>query len=310
MIALLEKLLPVLLIMMIGWALRRKKVISSGAMNELKNIIVNVALPCILFLSFAKTTLEARYILVVVVVFGMCGALYSFGYLFRRRLPNTFGSIFTPWFMAGFEFGMIGIGLFGALWGTEKLPLLMLIGLGHEFFAWFICIPYIQFKNSGKFNLIETAGKFIRTPVILGIFGGLIVNATGLYPVIGSFFWGRSILSAMTSVSNIAVPLILMIVGYSLVFEKSNSKKMASYIIVRIALVLSIGTIALLLIKLLVGPIDPLFTTAFYAFIILPPSYLVPVLVKNNENDRHFFSQAVVYYTLISFAGYIVLMLI
>lgn len=85
---------------------------------------------------------------------------------------------------------------------------------------------------------------------------------------------------------------------------------MASYIIVRIALVLSIGTIALLLIKLLVGPIDPLFTTAFYAFIILPPSYLVPVLVKNNENDRHFFSQAVVYYTLISFAGYIVLMLI
>lgn len=310
MIALLEKLLPVLLVMTIGWLLRKKHIISSGAINELKNIIVNVALPCILFLSFAQTTLEARYILVVVIVFGMCGALYAVGYLLSRRLPSTFGSIFTPWFMAGFEFGMIGIGLFGALWGTENLPLLMLIGLGHEFFAWFVCIPYIQFKNSGKFNLLEIVGKFLRTPVILGIFGGLIVNAVGLFPILESFFWGRSVISAMTSVSNIAVPLILMIVGYSLVFEKSNSKQMAAYLIARIALVLTIGTVALVLIKLLVGDFDPLLTIAFYAFVILPPSYLVPIMVKNNENDRHFFSQAVVYYTLISFAGYIVLMLL
>lgn len=310
MIALLEKLLPVLFIILIGWVLRKKNVISGTAVNEIKNIIVNVALPCILFLSFGKTTLEARYALVVVLIFLMLGVFYCTGFLLKTRRPNTFGSIFTPWFMTGFEFGMIGIGLFGALWGSDKLPLFMLIGLGHEFFAWFICIPYVQFKNSGIFDLKQTLKNFLKTPVILGILGGLFANITGLYAQIETVFWGRALFNAMTLLSNITVPLILIIVGYSLVIEKSHSIKMLYYLAIRIVLILSVGTVTLILINRLVGFIDPLFNIAFYGYILLPPSYLVPVLVKDDESERHFFSQAVVYYTLISFAGYIVLMLI
>lgn len=310
MTALLEKLLPVLIILTIGWVLRKRKILSSSAMNELKNIVINVALPCLLFLSFAETALEAKYIIIVVLVFGMCLALYSIGFLLRRQLPGIFGSIFTPWFMGGFEFGMIGIGLFAALFGSENLPLIMLIGLGHEFFAWFVAIPYVQFKNSGRFNLIETLGRFIRTPVMLGIFGGLLVNITGLHDVLLTYFWGRSAFSAMTTISNVGVPLILMIVGYSLVIEKDNARKIALHIIARLIPVLAIGTIVALLIRQLVGEVDPLFNIAFYAFLILPPSYLMPVIVKDDESERHFLSQTVVYYTLVSFAGYIVLMLI
>ena len=310
MSALLEKLLPVLLMILIGWVLRKRNVISKEAMSELKNIIVNVALPCILFLSFAKTTLEARHAVVVFVVFGMCGVLYGIGYLLRRKVPAVFGSIFTPWFMAGFEFGMIGIGLYAALWGAENLSIFMLIGLGHEFFAWFVCIPYIQFKNSGVFSLKATVGKFFRTPVIIGIFSGLIVNIAGLYESIGSVFFGRAALNAMSSISNIAVPLILMVIGYSLIVEKENNQKMLFHILARMVLVLCVGTAALKLIGLLVGTIDPLFNVAFYAFLILSPSYLIPVLVKDNDEERHFFSQAVVYYTILSFAGYVVLMLL
>jgi predicted permease len=310
MIALLEKLLPVLLTIMIGWALRKRKVISVQAMNELKNIIVNVALPCILFLSFGKTILEAKYIIIVVLVFAMCAAFYSAGFFLKRKVPGVFGSIFTPWFMGGFEFGMIGIGLFAALWGSENLPMIMLIGLGHEFFAWFVCVPYIQYKNSGAFNLVDTMKNFMKTPVILAIFGGLFVNITGLYQLIQTFFWGRALFSAMTSISNITVPLILMVIGYSLVIEGSSAIKMALYIMAKIAVVLSVGTVTLVLIQLLAGPMDPFFRIAFYAFLILPPSYLLPVLVKDNEEERHFFSQTVVYYTIVSFAGYIVLMLL
>lgn len=68
MIALFEKLLPVLIIVFIGLLMRKKKLVSASAINELKQIIVNVALPCILFLSFGRTTLDAKYIVVVVMV--------------------------------------------------------------------------------------------------------------------------------------------------------------------------------------------------------------------------------------------------
>lgn len=310
MTALLEKLLPVLFIITIGWILRKRKIISGDAMNELKNIIVNVALPCILFLSFSKTALEARYIIIVVSVFGMCLALYSVGFLLRHKFPAIFGSIFTPWFLSGFEFGMVGIGLFAALFGSENLPLIMLIGLGHEFFAWFVAIPYVQFKDSGRIHLMETLGKFIRTPIILGIFGGLLANISGLYHLLETLFWGRAVFSAMTTLSNAGVPLVLMVVGYSLVIEKDNIKKIALYIIARLISVLVIGTVILILVRLLIGSMDPLFNVAYFAFLILPPSYLVPIYVKNDEAERHFFSQTVVYYTIVSFAGYLVLMLI
>ena len=186
----------------------------------------------------------------------------------------------------------------------------MLIGLGHEFYAWFVCIPYIQRKNSGTLRLRETLVNFAKTPVIIGIFGGLLSNISGLYSLVGHYFWGQAVFSAMSTISNITVPLILIVVGYSLVFERGNTRKIVLWSVVKLSLVLSVGTAALMLIRTLVGPIDPLFTTAFYAFVILPPSYLIPVLVKNNEEERHFFSQTVVYYTLITFAGYIVLMLI
>lgn len=310
MIILIEKLIPVLLIILIGWVLRRKKMLSLEAMNGLKTIVFNVALPCILFLSFAQTTIESSYIVVVILVFAMCSVLYGIGTLLKNRVPNVFGSIFTPWFMSGFEFGMIGIALFTALWGLENLPTLMLIGLGHEFFSWFICIPYINYKNSGTFSISSTIKNFFRTPAIIGIFGGLILNVTGLYGVIESFFWGGALFDAMISVSNMAVPLILIVIGYSLVLEKTNFKKMMIHIITKLTMVLSVGTIALMLIKALVGPIDPLFDIAFYSLLVLPPSYLVPVLVKDNEEERHFFSQTAVYYTIVSFGAFVVLMLI
>ena len=310
MTALLEKLIPVLLIIAIGGILRKRRIVSGNTVSELKTIIVNIALPCILFLSFSKTALEAKYAILVILVFTMCILLYSIGFLLRRRLPGVFGSFFTPWFMGGFEFGMVGIGLFGALWGTENLPLITLIGLGHEFFTWFIAVPHAQFKNGGSLNMAETFGKFIRTPAILGIFGGLLVNITGLYATLETFFWGRGVFSAMTGISNICVPLILMVVGYSLVLERGNAKKIALNIIAKLALVLSIGTVVSTLVRVLIGTIDPLFPVAFYAFLILPPSYLIPVLVKDDEAERHFFSQTVVYYTIVSFAGYIVLMLV
>jgi predicted permease len=310
MTALLEKLLPVLLIIAIGWLLRKKDIISGSTINDLKQLILNLALPFTLFLSFSKTALEAKYILIVVFMFLLCMIMYGLGFLLKRRLPDVFGSLYTPWFMSGFEFGMIGIGLFAALFGTENLPLITLIGLGHEFFAWFVAIPYIQFSSGGRFRPAETLGKFIRTPVILGIFGGLIANESGAYSFLQTVFWGRAVLGTMLTVSNIIVPLILIVVGYSLIIERDNTSRAVKYIAARLLPLLAVSTLVLFLIHALAGPVDPLFNVAYFAFLILPPSYLMPVFIKDNEGERHFFSQAVVYYTLISFVGYIILLLV
>lgn len=310
MTALLEKLLPVLIMIAVGWILRKNKIISGNTINELKQLIVNVALPCILFLSFSKTALEARYILIVVLMFALCMSMYGFGFLLKRVMPRTFGSFFTPWFMSCFEFGMIGIGLFGALFGSDNLPLITLIGLGHEFFNWFVAIPYVQLRDTGKYSLTATLGKFLCSPVILSILAGLAANLSGFYDFLQTPFWGRALLGTMTTVSGICVPLILMVVGYSLIIEKGNAPRVAAYIILRLAPILAVGTLVLFLIHKLVGPVDPLFNIAFYAYLILPPSYLIPVFVKDDEAERHFFSQAVVYYTIVSFLGYIVLLLL
>lgn len=310
MSSLLEKLLPVIIILAIGWFIRKKDIISGGTINEIKQLIVNIALPCILFLSFATTALEIRYIMIVVLMFALCMCMYGFGFLLKRMIPRTFGSFYTPWFMSCFEFGMIGIGLFAALFGQENLPLITLIGLGHEFFNWFIAIPYVQLKDTGKYSLTDTLRKFLRSPVILGILAGLAANLTGFYSFLQTVFWGRAVLGSMTTISSICVPLILMVVGYSLTIEKDSVAKIVSHIAVRLIPILAVGTLVLFLIRTLVGPVDPLFNVAFFAYLILPPSYLIPVMVKDDESERHFYSQAVVYYTFLSFIGYIFLLLI
>jgi len=202
---------------------------------------------------------------------------------------------------------MIGVGLFGAIWGIENLAVIMLIGFGHELFIWFLYVPLVTMKNEGQIQIGQTIKAFLKTPTIIGILLGVLFNIAGIYTLVGSSLIGGALYGTFDFLAPLTSPLILMIIGYSLSFKKLDYKEAAVYILSRWVFVLGLGLPLLWIIHTLIPGLDPLFTTAYVAFILLPAPYILPLFIGDRE-ESDFFSQLLVYSTVTSFVGYIVLM--
>lgn len=302
-----SKLLPLLIILIIGVLLQKSKDISPKVINGLKFIILKISLPAVLFFAFSKVTLEVDYLLLVVLIFLFCCALYFIGYVLKPKLKYEY----TAEYFTGFEFGMLGVALFTSIWGIENLPIIAIIALGHEIFIWFVYAPILQYKSSHEVNLIQSSVSFLKSPIIISIVAGIIINIGGLYPVIQNTLLGESIFDTLDKLSVITVPLILIVVGYSIRLKEANFFESIKMIVIRFIIVLALGTGVYYIINLLVGEIDDMFFTAFYAFILLPPPFILPIMMKKEKSDEIlFFSNTIIIYTIWSFICFIVLMLL
>lgn len=303
---LIRKLLPILTLLLIGFFAKQKKMFSDSFIEGLKVLIINIALPSVLFDAFSTMTLHVSYLLLFVLIFIYCILLYGLGIGLHKFFPKTFGRFYTKGYMTGFEFGMIGVGLFGAIWGMDKLWVIMLIGFGHELFIWFFYVLLISRSVDKSFSVLETVKHFIKTPTIIAIVLGVAANLFGIRQLMNENVVGQSLLAVIEFLKPLTSPLILIVIGYTMVFRRTNLRETAAYILSRIILVLGLGVLVLFAIEYLIPGLDPLFRTAFYAFILLPAPYILPLYIRDKEESA-FFTQLLVYYTVISFVGYGVL---
>ncbi len=304
---LLSRLLPIILLLVIGFVSKSVKLFSDSFIEELKGLIIKIALPAVLFDAFSSMKLQVSYILLFVLVFVYCCLLWVAGIGLHKFFPKIFSRFYTKGYMTGFEFGMIGVGLFGAIWGMDKLPVIMLVGFGHELFIWFFYVLFISKSKEESLNLVASLKQFLKTPTVIAILLGIAVNLFGIRPLMSENVIGMSLLSVIGFLKPLTSPLILIVIGHTMVFRRTNLRETAAYIVTRLVLVLGLGTLVLLAILRLIPGIDPLFVQAFYAFILLPAPYILPLYIKDRE-EAAFFTNLLVYSTVITFLGYGVLL--
>ena len=297
------KLLPIFVLLVIGFFAKQKKLFSDSFIQGLKVLIINIALPAVLFDAFSTMTLQLSYLLLFVLIFIYCILLYGLGYGLHKLFPKIFKRLYTKGYMTGFEFGMIGVGLFGAIWGMDQLPVIMLIGFGHELFIWFFYAIVISRTTNKSFSLAETMGHFLKTPTIIAIVLGVVVNLTGVREMMNENMVGQSLLAVIGFLKPLTSPLILIVIGYTMVFYRTHLREIVVYVLSRNVLVLGLGALFLFAIKQFVHGLEPLFTTAFYAFVLLPAPYILPLYIQDEEESA-FFTQLLVYSTVVSFVGY------
>lgn len=307
MILLVERLLPIIIMIGIGIFARRIKLFDTVLIEGLKTIIVKIALPAVLFGAFATVHLEISYIWIFVLVFLLCCLLYGMGELLHKKTPSLFPERFTSGFFTGFEFGMIGVGLFSAIWGVEHLATIMLIGFGHELFIWFVYVPLLENKDRHTFQFKKTLVAFLKTPTIIAIFLGIVFNLSGMYIPFGLTAFGAGVYATLAMITPLTSPLILIVIGYSMTFEKSGAAKVLAYVGGRALIVGILGVSTMFLAIKMSGISDPMFALSFVAFLLLPPPYILPLYIRE-QKEAEFFSQMLVYSTVVSFVGYILVM--
>lgn len=299
MIEIISRFLPIFLILALGFLLKRKEILNSSIIEGLKKIIVNAALPSILFVSFLTMEIEKSALWLFIGTFIFCLLLYGTGLFFQKTKICDYP--LSPFFFTGFEFGMVGVALFTSIFGTSQLYNILLIGLGHEFFIWFVYAPLLESRNHGKIDPAAIIKSFLKSPIIIAILSAMFLNLTGLYSGISDNFMVTGLMTTLQMLSGLVTPLILLTVGANLQFDNISWKSAAHLISLRLLAVAVLGTVLYLFTGKFVMDISKIMTYAFIIFFLLPPPYIIPVFLgPDYRKESEFYNGLLVVYTLVT----------
>lgn len=298
-VEIINRVLPILLLIFLGYSLRRIGFLSEEIVEGFKKIVVNIALPAVLFLSFLQVEFQASLIVVFVAVFGLCLLLYGIGRLLKPRAAPE--HLYFPFLMTGFEYGMLGISLFGSAYGLSNLPFIAVIGLGHEIFIWFVFLPLLLIKRDGIQQTSVLLKAFFKSPVILGILTGIAASLLGIADQLYAWPVTGGIMTALQFLANLTIPLILLVVGYGIKLDRDGAGESLRVVLLRLGILIPL---ALLVNRFLIGGLLHLgqaYQMALFVLLILPPPFIIPLFMRRDAaEERRYVNNVLAVYTVVT----------
>jgi predicted permease len=305
----LVRILPIFLLLGLGYALRVGGLVDDRTGNALKLLVVRVVLPSVLFLSFVDLELKREYVAVVGVVFAICLAG-----LFAAPPLLRLAGVDRPWarfLLTGYEYGMLGIGLFAGAYGLAAVPVIAVVAIGHEFFIWFVFFAALVAARDGRPSFSDLLGRFASNPVILAIVAGLALDLAGIHAADLDAIPGvDAVMATLRLLAPMTVPLILIVVGHGFHFEAGAFGDVARVVALRLALQIPLAAlVGFGVFGALLG-LEPRFRVALFTLMILPPPFIVPLFMPDGPevaDERRHVHRVLTVHTLVSLALFAVL---
>ncbi|MCD6396191.1 MAG: transporter [Spirochaetaceae bacterium] len=298
-----SKLMPVILIIALGWVLQKAKFITDEGNNFLKKLIVNVGLPAVLFVSFLNMSMTMSLVFLIPGIFILNALLLLFG----KFAGSLVGGKYSPFLFTGFEYGMFAIAVFTAAYGTAATSYIAIIDLGHELFIWFVFVTFLLSVSGKKQTVKDTLSSFIKSPIILAITFGIIANVLNLEEFINSNPISKGLLTTVEMLMSLTAPLILLSIGAGLSLSKSGISFAVKVTAIRMPLVLILSYVIgkLILRNLLRLPF--VYEAALFTLLIAPPPFIIPLFMPNNDAvERGVINTTLTFYTIVSLVLFVI----
>ena len=297
----LNRVLPILFLIGLGHWIRRSHFVAESTVDDLRKLVVTLALPSVLFISFLEMKLQTKYLVIFVLVFAINVALFALGRSLKTRLGVEY--LYFPFLMTGFEYGMLGVSLFGSAYGLDKIGYIAVIDLGHELFIWFVFLALLLMKRDGLQQPAEIVGAFFRSPVVIGILAGILLNLAGaqdwLYdkPVTGG------VMAAIEFLSGLIIPLILIIVGYGIRLDRTGIREAVPVIGIRLVILVPLAVLLNRLVLRGLLDLEAPFEAGLFTLLVLPPPFIIPLYMKAGlPDERRYVNNVLTLYTVVSIA--------
>lgn len=304
-IQILNTVLPVIIILAIGMICRKKSMLSHEGIGALKSVVVNITLPTVMLGAFAAMTYSWKNIVVTLLMFFVCIAAWLLGFVLKNIFRMK--SRFVPFLTTGFEAGMLGYALFSLLYGSENISAFAAVDLGQVLFVFTLYKVFIGIDSKAEGSKPKASvilKEMFSSPVVIAIIVGVLIGATGLYKSLEAAGFNVVFDSCVDFVSAPTSAIILLTIGYDIVFEKLPWGKILSVTVSRIAIMALLRVLAGLAVRA-IGMGDSL-DAALNVMLILPPPYVLPVFA-DDEDERGYVSLSLSFMTMLTIAGFIVL---
>ncbi len=276
--------LPILLLFFLGYWMRRTSFLSERTIVELKNLILTVGLPALLFESFLTLDVRAKDTVVVLLIYLLCLLLLGIGHLLARvfRIKSPYFALM----MTGFEVGMFGLAVFSATYGAAGLSAIAFIGLGQTFFVFTIQSSALTAMKSGSRPSASVMfGEFIRSPVTLGMVGGIVAGAITLPSSMAPYV--APLGSFIHFLGSMTVPLITIAIGWGVQIERRTLGLSLFTIAIRKIILV---TLALLfnywILDRWLG-MPQIFRQAMLVMALTPPPFVISAFMKADDETEN-----------------------
>ncbi len=280
-----SKIIPIILLILLGSYFRFNNILGQTTVDEIKKIVIDVAFSAVLFITFLNMELRREYFLVSFIVFIMLNIFYFVGLGFN--MIKMIAHPLIPFITSGFAFGFLGIPLFSTVFGNENLGKLSILGIGHEFFIWLVLYTLLRIKLGNQRFSIGVVKQIIKSPAIISIVLGIVFNLTGFRTSIHSNSIMKGFYITVEYLSSLSTPLILIIIGYGLKLNKKYMVQSIKFLIIRFTVILTVGYVfKYLIINKVIIP-DQIFNYAYFTFLILPPPLSLPIFIGTYSTKEH-----------------------
>ncbi|MEH7436964.1 hypothetical protein V7182_05665 [Neobacillus drentensis] len=282
-----SKILPVVLLFLVGTVFRKFRFIKAETIEDLKKLIIHVSLPALLFLSFSKTNFESKHLLIIVAVF----ATVLVALLIGKGIQSFIGiqSSYFPLLLTNFEAGMLGYSIFSVLFGEEHIYIFAIIDLGQVTFFYLVIAGILTNLRDGHSTKNEQFTSFMKNPILLAVILGVIVQKTGFITFLSGNPLSNSILQTAALIATITTPLICLVIGYEIQIEKSSIGKVVKVVVIRMMMLFTFGLLINNFIINRLLHLDQLFMAAVITMFMLPPPFVIPLFIKGEDKENRMF---------------------
>ncbi len=305
-IRILNQVLPILFLISLGYWINRKNFLSETTIDELRKIVVNLALPAVIFISFLNIELKSSYFVIFAFTFLLCVFLFLLGQLIKKQFNIRYS--YFPYLATGFEYGMLGLSLFGAAYGLEKIGFIAVADLGHEIFIWFVFMPMLLIKRDGVQNPKEIFKSFLSAPVVIAILASILFNVLGGQELLYQLPITGALMTTFEFLGHLTIPLILIIVGYGIKINRAGLKDALLVALIRLGILLPLALF--LNVYLIHGllHLEKLFEAALFTLLILPPPFIIPLYARSNLDieEKQYINNTLTIHTIISVSIFII----
>ena len=285
------------MLLFLGFILGRRKVIAYTSIKDLTNLLIDVSIPCTIVVSLIrpyspllmKNTGE-EFVVVIIYHLLIAGIAYLLSGVLKvdpkKRGSWIFGLVFS-------NNGFMGYPLMYALYGSEGLFIMAMGNVAQNVLIFSLGLKIVT-MNYGRGDRIRLR-SIIFTKQNIAVVIGLIIFVTQLAIP-------EPIVTLLTYVSNLTVPLSMMVVGMSLsryeVKHMFTDKEVYRLTFIRMLVFPAIMVLGFRLLKLDISSSLPL-AILFYTAALPSPAF-TSIMAERYNTSIGFASKCVFVTTIVS----------
>lgn len=309
MTGVMSNVVPIILLILLGYIIRIKGLLKEETMTGIKKLVLDISLPAILFSTFLNMDFEKGYLSVIFISFIILCIFFLIGSLINKIKPLYHPM--NPFISSAFCFGLLGVPLFGTVFGVENLGKISILGAGNELFCWLVYYNALEIRFNEKKFSIHLLKELFKSPLLVGMFIGILFNLLGFGELFKTSALLAGVYTTIQYVANLGTPLILLIIGFTLKFNKEYTKQSIKFVITRMAIILVVGYLIKFLIidNLIIN--DTLFNYAYFTFLILPLPFSLPIFAgKHCPEYEELINNTVILSTILCILTFIIFILL